>query len=114
MLYYALFQERIERLSFNSIYEALFLFALATLLIVLFLKRSNITMSIYLIGYGVWRFIIEFLRTDYRGFNPTLYPSQWLSIVFVLGGIALMLVYRYKKMPFVLPSKQQNQENENA
>ncbi len=90
-----------------QLYESLFLFALATTLIVLYLKRCNITMSIYLIGYGVWRFIVEFLRTDYRGFNPTLYPSQWLSILFVLGGIALMLIYRYMKIPFILPKKEQ-------
>ncbi len=98
----------------TQLYEALFLFALATVLIISYLKRSNITMSIYLIGYGVWRFFIEFLRTDYRGFNPIFYPSQWLSFVFVLGGIALMLIYRYKKMPFVLPKEEQNEKKENA
>lgn len=91
----------------TQLYESLFLFVLATILIVLYLKRCNITMSIYLIAYGVWRFIIEFFRTDYRGFNPVLYPSQWISILFVLGGIALMLVYYFRKIPFVLPKKEQ-------
>ena len=71
-------------------------------------------MSIYLIGYGVWRFIIEFLRTDYRGFNPTLYPSQWLSILFVLGGIALLLIYHYKKMPYFLPKQEKKTSDDNA
>ncbi len=93
-----------------QLYESLFLFALSIVLTILYLKRCNIIMSIYLIGYGVWRFIVEFLRTDYRGFNPTLYPSQWLSILFVLGGIALILIYHFKKMPFFLPKEEKKSE----
>lgn len=95
----------------TQLYEALFLFALAIVLTILYFKRCNIIMSIYLIGYGVWRFIIEYLRIDYRGFNITFYPSQWMSIVFVLGGIALMIIYYYKKMPFFLP-KEEKQKSE--
>ena len=95
----------------TQLYEAIFLFALAIVLTVLYLKRCNIIMSLYLIGYGVWRFVIEYLRTDYRGISVTLYPSQWLSIAFVLGGIALMIIYHYKKMPFFL-SKEERQKSE--
>lgn len=93
-----------------QLYEALFLFALATVLTMLYFKRCNIIMSIYLIGYGVWRFFVEFLRTDYRGFNPTLYPSQWLSIVFVLGGIALIALYYFRKIPIFLQKKESKPE----
>ena len=53
-------------------------------------------MSIYLVSYGVWRFIIEYFRDDYRGeLIPGLTPSQFWSIIMVIGGIALFFIYRY-------------------
>ena len=50
-------------------------------------------MSIYLIGYGIWRFCIEFLRGDDRGklFN-ILSPSQFWSIIMVIIGLCLLFV----------------------
>ncbi len=91
----------------TQLYEALFLFALAAVLSVLYFKRSNLIMPIYLIAYGVWRFLIEFLRADYRGAMVfQLSPSQWQSFVFVGAGIAIILFYFFKKIPFVLPKEQ--------
>ena len=89
----------------TQLYEALFLFALFAVLSVLFFKRSNILMQIYLIAYGVWRFFIEFFRSDYVGGANTfsLRPSQWQSFVFVFGGLALLIVYEVLKLPFKLP-----------
>lgn len=87
----------------TQLYEALFLFALFGILSLLFFKKSNIIMQLYLIFYGIWRIIIEFFRADSRGAIVLgLAPSQWQSFVFILLGICLILFYYFKKMPFVL------------
>ena len=80
-----------------QLYEAAFLFLLSALMIVLLFKFNfKYNMSVYLIGYGVWRFIIEYFRADYRGdFIPGLSPSQFWSIIMVLGGIAIFFIYRH-------------------
>ena len=79
------------------LYEAIFLFVLSAVMIVLLFKfHSKDTMAIYLVSYGIWRFIIEFFRDDYRGdFIPGLSPSQFWSIIMVIGGIAIFFIYRY-------------------
>lgn len=89
----------------TQLYEALFLFALFAVLTVLYYKKNcNITAHIYLIAYGVWRIIIEIFRTDYRGaFILGLAPSQWQSIIFIMGGAGLVLFYALKKIPFFFP-----------
>lgn len=97
----------------TQLYEALFLFALGAVMIYLLLrKRCNITMSIYLIAYGVWRFVLEFFRADYRGGvnGAILSPSQIQSILFILGGVAILVVFIIKKIPLVLPKEQQSSE----
>lgn len=99
----------------TQLYEALFLFALFAVLSVLYFKRCNVTMSIYLIAYGVWRMFIEIFRTDARGgVLLGLTPSQWQSIVFIAGGIALLLIYYFKKIPFVLPEKTVKENEEQS
>ena len=87
-----------------QLYESIFLFVLFAVLSILYFKRSNIIMQIYLISYAVWRFIIEFFRGDeVRGSFLGIYFSQWQSIVFVIMAIILFIVYRIKKIPFILP-----------
>ena len=94
----------------TQLYEALFLFALFAVLSYLYFNRSNITMQIYLIAYGVWRIIIEFFRTDARGAVILgLYPSQWQSIIFIAGGVAMILIYIFKKIPLMLPKESDRQ-----
>lgn len=80
-----------------QLFEAIFLFVLSAVMIVLLFKfKVKDTMAIYLVSYGVWRFIIEFFRTDERGgLIPGLTPSQFWSIVMVLAGIAVFFIYRY-------------------
>ena len=80
-----------------QLYEAIFLFVLTAVLIVLLFKfHSKDTMAIYLISYGIWRFVIEFFRADYRGsFIPGLSPSQFWSIIMVVSGVAVFFIYRY-------------------
>jgi len=44
----------------------------------------------YLLGYGVFRFFIEFLRDDRRGqMILFLSPGQWIAIILILSGLAL-------------------------
>ena len=82
-----------------QLYESMFLFVLsAVMILLLFHFKSKDTMAIYLVSYGVWRFIIEFFRADNteRGqFIPGLTPSQFWSIVMVVGGVTIFFIYRY-------------------
>ena len=89
--------------SAAQLYEALFLFGLFAILSVMYLKNSKrLCMPVYLISYGIWRMIIEFFRTDYRGAALLgLYPSQWQSVVFILIGIGVVVYYLVKKLPFI-------------
>ena len=98
----------------TQLYEALFLFALFGVMSYLYFKKDcNVTMPIYLIAYGVWRIFIEFFRTDARGaFVLGLAPSQWQSILFIAGGIAIFVVYALKKIPFFLSKKKEEGQTE--
>ena len=79
------------------LYEAIFLFVLSAVMILLLFKfHMKDNMAIYLVSYGIWRFVIEYFRDDYRGgFIPGISPSQFWSIIMVIGGIALFFIYRY-------------------
>ena len=85
------------------LYEAIFLFVLSALMIVLLFRLDfKYNMTLYLISYGIWRFVIEYFRADYRGdFIPGLSPSQFWSIVMVIGGIIIFFLYRYFDPKFV-------------
>jgi len=96
----------------TQLYEALFLFVLFAVLSVLYFKRSNIIMQLYLIAYGVWRIIIEVFRDDARGAVVLgLAPSQWQSIIFIAGGLIMLLVYYLMKKPFVLPKEEKKDKD---
>ena len=73
----------------TQLYEALFLFLLAGGL--WFIKKNRAAW--YLIGYNIFRFFLEYLRGDDRGASPFVFlsPSQFLSIVMLLMGIALLI-----------------------
>lgn len=87
-----------------QLYEALFLFALFGVLTLLYYKRCNFTMALYLIAYGIWRIIIEVYRADYRGeIGGSLSPSQWQSILFIGGGILMMVIYKVLRIPLIFP-----------
>ncbi len=95
----------------TQLYEALFLFVLTAVLTVLYFKRCNIIMAIYLISYGVWRMIIEIFRTDARGaFVLGLAPSQWQSVIFIVGGIALIVFYIIKRIPLFFSKESAGEE----
>ena len=51
-------------------------------------------MAIYMAGYGVWRFFIEYLRGDDRGASIVkfLSPSQLTAILLIIGGGVLFYI----------------------
>lgn len=78
----------------TMLYEAVFLLLLFILCSFLLLKfRFRHNMSVYLVGYGIFRFCLEFLRNDHRGqLIGDLSPSQFWSILMVLLGVALYFI----------------------
>ena len=80
-----------------QLYEAIFLFLLSGVMILLLFRfHLKDNMAIYLVSYGVWRFVIEYFRDDYRGnFIPGISPSQFWCIIMILGGVAIFFIYRY-------------------
>lgn len=85
----------------TQLYEAIFLFILFGIMSLLVLKKDfKHNMSIYLIAYGIWRFLIEFVRGDDRGtFIGNISPSQFWAIIMVLIGVVLWILLSlfYKK-----------------
>lgn len=86
----------------TQLFEAAFLFILFILLNkVRYFKNKEV--ETYLIGYGVWRILIEFIRGDERGvfiplfsteYNVFPTPSQFMSLFMIILGI--YLIYRYR------------------
>ncbi|MBP5451202.1 MAG: prolipoprotein diacylglyceryl transferase [Treponema sp.] len=74
----------------------------------MFKKTRGYQLSLYMIGYGIVRFICELFRGDVeRGFVGPLSVSQWFSIVFFCVGIVLFVV-RFKKVEEVkVPEEKQ-------
>jgi len=98
----------------TNLFEAIFLLVLSSILLFLAMKknRSSLGPAIYLIAYGIWRFLIEYLRGDHRGqFIPGLTPSQFWSIIMVIGGLLyLFILYRIKKkktLPLIIKDKEE-------
>ena len=53
-------------------------------------------MSLYLIAYGIFRFLIEFVRNDERGqLLGFITPSQFWSVVMVGLGIGLIFIMKH-------------------
>ncbi len=76
-----------------QLYESLFLFIVFGVLTILYLKKDfKQTLPVYLIVYGIFRFIIEYFRGDERGKlfgSDIVSPSQFWSILMVVIGVAL-------------------------
>lgn len=86
-----------EKVIPTQLIEAIFLFLLfAILMVLIFVLNFRYTFPVYMISYAIFRFIIEFYRGDERGaFIGIFSPSQiWCMILFA-GGIALIFIYKY-------------------
>ena len=77
-----------------QLFEAVFLLALCALTFILFWKGKKYLMPLYMLTYGIWRFIAEQLRVDDRGETVVdfLSPSQLISVLLLAGAVALFLV----------------------
>ena len=101
--WYAIYFPTLQRSVIpTQLFEAIFLFLLSGVLIFLaFRFRTHFTIPVYTIGYGIWRFLVEFLRDDYRGsLIPGISPSQfWALLLFVfgVGSLVFLLLLRKRK-----------------
>lgn len=89
----------------TQLFESAFCFVFAAVLTAIFRrqKRYGTTTGWYLVGYGVWRFIIEFFRSDDRGAVGALSTSQFIGIFIVLFGIVTLVLVRQGKTPAHIP-----------
>jgi len=78
--------------------EAVFLFMLAIILLILLLKEFNADLpDIYILSYSIFRFIIEFFRGDKgRGFIGSFSTSQVISIFFTIYATFFLLLHMRK------------------
>ena len=87
-----------EKVIPTNLIEAIFLFiAFVVLLIIYLKKRHPYNLPIYMILYGIFRFVIEFFRGDERGsFVPGLSPSQFWSLLMVVAAIPIIILLARK------------------
>ena len=92
----------------TQLMESAFLFLLCAFLVWRLTKKKpfGTVSGWYMVLYGVWRFTIEFFRSDERGFVGLLSTSQFISIFIFAGGLALLLLVKFgvlKKTVLDLP-----------
>jgi phosphatidylglycerol:prolipoprotein diacylglycerol transferase len=90
----------------TQLFEAVFLLFLFAVLSYLFFKDYKINMIVYLLAYGIFRFMLEFIRGDERGefIFSFLSPSQTISIFLIITALILL----YKKFAPKLPEKKKD------
>ncbi|MBE6593965.1 MAG: prolipoprotein diacylglyceryl transferase [Ruminococcaceae bacterium] len=79
-----------------QLYEALFLFALFAFFTFRIWKKQSCNLPLYMVTYGVWRFVVEYFRTDDRGSTIVdfLSPSQLIALIMIVGSVALFFGQR--------------------
>lgn len=99
----------------TNLMEAIFLFLLCGTMFLLYYKKNfKYNFLIYLPCYGIWRYLIEFVRDDERGqiFRGIdwISPSQLISLIMILATVPVffLLKYMYSHMP-----SYHNKETEN-
>ena len=105
----------------TQLYEAIFLFLLFGVCSYLALKKKyQHNLTIYLVAYGIFRFLLEFLRGDDRGqLLGFISPSQFWSLLMIVGGVVVYFYHRKllqkavveaekaeKELPEEIPSEQ--------
>ena len=90
----------------TQLFEAVFLLILgAIVLIFLYKGKTGSAAGIYLTFYPVWRFIIEFFRSDRRGEVGSLTTSQFISLFILTAGLALLIFRKKSVLMFSYPPK---------
>ena len=86
-----------EKVIPTQLLEMIFLLVLAAVMAFLYFRyRFNYNFSVYLIAYGIWRFLIEYLRADERGaLILGLQPSQFWSLVMIPLGVGYIFLQKY-------------------
>jgi len=93
-----------------QLFEAIFLFVLFAFLVYRILKGRTYNLPLYMSVYGIWRFLIEYARDDYRGSTIVsfLTPSQLTALVMIAGAVVLYVFERKSVL------KTQNTESDQA
>jgi len=103
-----------------QLFEAIVLFLLSAVLFWVFFKKFGKEnkgrfplLPTYAIGYGVWRFAIEYARGDDVGATIVsfLSPSQLIALLMVGAGIAYFCIWYYKKKKIITSTCEANTEN---
>lgn len=79
-----------------QLYEAIVLFALFGFFLYRVLRGKTYNLPLYMASYGVWRFVIEYARDDYRGYTfvEFLTPSQFTALLMIAGAVVLFIFER--------------------
>jgi len=94
----------------TQLFEAIFLVVVFVLcMIALKRDKGNLSLKIYMYGYSIFRFILEFFRGDEeRAVVGILSPSQWQSIILFVLALAVTII------PLLVKSKEEQcREKEN-
>lgn len=101
----------------TQMYEAIFLFIIFGVFAYFYYKDKRINMPLYLVSYGIFRFLIEFVRGDdvERGefIIRFLSPSQFWSVFMVIGG-AVLWYYMAQKAKKTAVSNISDTDNTNV
>ena len=77
----------------TQLFEAIFLFLLFAFLFINARSKGRFNLPIYMGAYGAWRFVLEFVRNDYRGtIGFAITPSQFISILMVVGAVGVFVI----------------------
>lgn len=86
----------------TQLIEAAFEFSLFFIMIIFYKKLRKHNVELYCFAYGIFRFLMEFLRGDDRGSTGFfLTPSQFICIILWIWGAMLVLFKRqiiFKKL----------------
>ena len=81
----------------TQLFESIFLLiAFIVLSLLVYYKNFKYTFVAYLGAYGIWRFLIEFIRGDERGsFIGSISPSQFWALLMVALAIPVFFLLKY-------------------
>lgn len=76
-----------------QLFEAIVLFAIAAFCAYRLWQGHRDNLPLYMVVYGLWRFFIEYARTDYRGTTLVAFltPSQLTAIFMIVGGVGVLV-----------------------